>query len=130
MNNNGFNSSTISSSCKEFKLQGIVSYNSSKSSISISKVEYCGDEKETKYDYITCNLYERNKSDNKLISACDKKDNITMDDFLKELSFNITNYEQSCKKFESDILRLEIVGVKGGVDERFIVPLHLDERCN
>ena len=129
VNGNNFNSNMISSSCKEFKIQGIVSYNSNKSSISISKVEYCGNKSDKKYDTITCTLYERNNNKNITVSDCDKKENVTLDEFLKELSFNIVNYEQSCKKYESDILRLEIVTADDDVDEKFIVPLHLDERC-
>ena len=128
-NNNSFNSNALSSSCSEFKLQGIVSYNSSKSSISISKVEYCGNKDDKVYKSITCNLYERTNNTNKVISSCDKKDDITLDDYLKELSFNIVNYEQSCKKYKSDTLRLEIVATDKEADEKFVVPLHLDERC-
>jgi len=74
-------------------------------------------------------LYERNNNTNKIVSNCDTKENITLDEFLKELSFNIVNYEQSCKKYESDILRLEIVTKDNDKDEKFVVPLHLDERC-
>lgn len=128
-NNNSFNSNTISSSCQEFKLQGIVSYNNNKSSISISKVEYCGKKENKKYDSITCTLYERSGNANVVISSCQKKNNITLDDYLKELSFNIVNYEQSCKKYESDVIRLEIVTSDNNIDEKFLVPLHLDERC-
>ena len=124
-----FNSNSLSSLCSEFKLQGVLSYNNSKSSISISKIEYCGKKNETNYDSITCTLYENNKSGKKIVSTCDKKDNVSLDDYLNDLSFNITNYEQSCRKYESGVLRLEIIAVENNNEEKYIVPLSLDEKC-
>ncbi len=127
---NDFNSSTISSQCKEFKLQGIISYNVNKSAISISKIEYCGNKDDTRYNKLSCKLYEQTKSDKKVVAICDEKNDITLNDFLNGLSFNITNYEQSCKKYESGVLRLEIIGTsEGGIEEKYVVPLSLDEKC-
>ena len=124
-----FNSNSLSSQCKEFKLQGVLSYNNSKSSISISNVEYCGTKNDINYDSITCTLYESNNSNKKIVSTCDKKDNISLEEYLKELSFNITNYEQSCKRYESGVLRLEIIATENNNEEKFVVPLSLDEKC-
>ena len=124
-----FNSNSLSSQCKEFKLQGVLSYNNSKSSISISNVEYCGTKNDINYDFITCTLYESNNSNKKIVSTCDKKDNISLEEYLKELSFNITNYEQSCKRYESGVLRLEIIATENNNEEKFVVPLSLDEKC-
>ena len=128
-NKGDFNSLGLSSSCQEFKLQGIISYNSNKSAISISKIEYCGDKNDEIYDNISCTLYETNKDGNKVVTTCDSKENIKLEEFLNNLSFNITNYEQSCKKYDDGVLRLEIVVNKNNTDEKFIVPLKLDEKC-
>ena len=124
-----FNSKSISSSCKEFKIQGILSYNSNKSSIAISNIEYCGEKNEEKYDPLKCTLYEKNNKGDNIVTKCEEKGNVTLEDFLNGLSFNITNYSQSCKKYESGVLRLEIVGTKNKVEEKFTVPLSLDEKC-
>ena len=124
-----FNSKSISSSCKEFKIQGILSYNSNKSSIAISNIEYCGEKNEEKYDSLKCTLYEKNNKGDNIVTKCEEKGNVTLEDFLNGLSFNITNYSQSCKKYESGVLRLEIVGTKNKVEEKFTVPLSLDEKC-
>ena len=128
-NNGGFKSTTISSSCKEFNLQGVLSYDKSKTSISISKIEYCGNEGEKKYDKISSVLYENVNNKKVIISTGDEEKDITLKDYLDKLSFNITNYEQQCKTYKSNTISLEIIGINNKKEEKFVIPLTLEEDC-
>ena len=52
LNKDNFNFKTITTTCKEFKVKGTIAYDSTKSSINISKIEYCGGDDKTNYDKI------------------------------------------------------------------------------
>jgi transcriptional regulator with XRE-family HTH domain len=128
-NNGKFKSTRLSSSCKQFDLQGILSYDKNKSSISISNIEYCGNEDKIEYDEISSKLYEKVNDNNVEIASSDTEYNIELKKYLDKLTFNITNYEQQCKNYKSNIIGLEIIGIKNGVEEKFIIPLTLEEDC-
>ena len=68
--NNSFQFKTLSTSCSAFKLSGSIAYNSSKSSIYISNIDYCGGDDNTIYEKIECNLYEVNDNVSSFISSC------------------------------------------------------------
>ncbi len=129
VNNNAFKSAKISSSCKEFNLQGILSYDKTKSSISISNIEYCGNEDEKVYEEISSILYEKVGDKDIVIDSGKKEQNITLKDYLNKLSFNITNYAQKCKNYKSNNISLEIIGINNKVEEKYVVPLSLEEDC-
>lgn len=109
-NNNDFYFKTLSSGCENFNVSGSISYNDKKSSIYISNVNYCGEKNNTKYKKIECNLFEKHKTENTLISTSNyQKDKlITLEDFLKDLYFTIDNYNQTCKDYSDNSLFFEI----------------------
>lgn len=131
LNNNGkFKSNKLSSACKQFNLQGVISYDKSKTAISISQIEYCGDEDKKSYEELSSVLYERVDGNNIEIATGKTEKNITLKEYLDKLTFNITNYEQQCKSYKSNIIGLEIIGINNEVEEKFIIPLTLEEDCD
>lgn len=128
---NDFEFKTISSSCNDFKLVGSIAYNKSKSSIYINNITYCGDKEYTKYDEISCTLFESSGNSIQVISSyeyVDKK-RISLDEFLNNLSFKIDDYEQVCKNFKKDSLYLEITAKNNGEITMHKIPLVLDDNC-
>ena len=75
--NNSFEVKTISSVCKDFEIEGTISYDRKKSIIYISNIKYCGINDDTKYKKIECNLYQNNKEKNIKLKAINynKKNN-------------------------------------------------------
>ena len=114
---------TLSTTCDIFKVTGSIAYDSKKSSIYLSNINYCGGDDNNKYDDITCNLYE----DDKLVYSCDSKSNITLEDYLKELSIKVDNYAQTCKMYKDDSLFLQIDASKKSVTTTYKIPLKLDD---
>ncbi len=130
--NNSFEFKTLKSSCDNFNISGIISYNDLKSSIYISDITYCGPDDQTIYDNITCTLYEKNNDSSKIIDTCDydKNSKTTLEDFLKDVSFTVDNYQKICKKYKQDSLYLEIQGTDE--NEKTIsykIPLKLENDC-
>ena len=117
----------ISTTCKDFNIYGIISYNANKSAIYIPKIEYCGTDKNIKFRSIECTLYEKEADLTKKISSYNELDtNITLEEFLKNVSFHVDNYEQICKSFDANRLYLEI---KGQVDDNnlfYNIPLVIE----
>ena len=131
-NNNNFESKTISSLCEDYKISGVISYNESKSTIYIPKIEYCGEKLEDKYKEISCTLYEKKNSIIKEIDTFSYNDNkeITISEFMNLVSFNVDNYFKICKSF-SDSLFLDIKAV-GNDNKMFFhtIALTVDDKCN
>ena len=102
--NNNFEFKTLSSNCTDFNLYGSIAYNDSKSSIYISHIIYCGKEDTTKYKEIECTLYESNDKTKTEISKVNyNQDNIiTLEEYLKDITFNIDNYEKTCKTYKEN----------------------------
>lgn len=114
----------IKTTCDEFILKGVAAYSNDKTSIHISKLEYCGNEQDDVYSEITCAFYEEGK-EKTLLSNCDKKTNITLKDFLKDLTLKMEHEKNNCRIFKEDELYLEIKAD----DKNFIIPIILDS-CN
>lgn len=106
-----FEFKTISSNCTDFKLSGSIAYNEKKSVIYISNIEYCGNNENEVYKSIISKLYEKNNNLESIIGTCNHKDNtnITLKEYLKDVSFNVSNDKQRlCKNYSNDNLYLEI----------------------
>ena len=123
-----FEFKTISANCNQFKLSGSIAYNVNKSSIYISHIEYCGEEDTTIYQRLECNLYEVNQNTETKIQEYVKKDtSMTLEEFLKDITFKIDNYEQQCKIYKNENLYLQINATdKNGKTTTYKVPLSLD----
>ncbi len=125
--NSGFNTSSVSSMCSDFDVNGMITYDKNKSSIFISKVNYNGCEDNIIYKRIECNLYE----DNILIKSCIVKENTTLKEYLNEVSFYIDNYEQVCKNYDNNTIKLNIKAIKDdGSVKNYEIPLNLENNCN
>ena len=120
------------SNCEEFTLTGSAAYNTDKTSIYISDVNYCGKEKNTIYQEIECSLYENYKNTKTRIGTCGKSSEaITLDKFLDTVQLNVNNYVASCKMFVSSSLSLEIQAIdETGKITTYQIPIALEENCN
>lgn len=127
----GFSFKTISSTCSNFNITGSIAYNSKKSSIYISDVNYCGKEDNNKYIKIECILYEKNGDKENIISKLNyNKEPITLDDFLKTLNIKIDEYERTCKKYSKNSLFLKIKAQnEDGSIKKHVIPLSLEDNC-
>lgn len=127
--NDNLHSKTISTTCDDFNIYGIISYNANKSAIYIPKIEYCGNNKNTSFDKIECSLYEKNGDITKKISSYNHvaKENVTLDEFLKNVSFHVDNYLKMCKEYNENSLYLEIKGETKDNNIFYNIPLIIEE---
>ncbi len=107
--NDDFHFKTLTTECEFFKISGNISYNNKKSAIYINNIEYCGGEDNKEYKMIECILYETNNNmETKISTSKSNKENIKLEDFLKDLTLTIDNYKKTCNEYKNDSLYLEI----------------------
>ena len=132
-NNKGdFQFKTLSSSCKDFKLEGVLSYSKNKSAIYISNISYCGKELNSKFNEIECNLYENNNQIKTKIASYkyNRGTPISLEGFLKDTKFINEDYTSICDKYTKNSLELEIIGTKiDGEIYSHIIPVSIDDNC-
>ena len=124
-----FEFKTITSNCTDFNVTGSIAYNKEKSSIYISSINYCGNEKLEKYDSIKCSFYEDNGKVKTIIDNCKQSENLNLKDYLQNVTFQIDNYIQTCKKYNENSLYLEIEAIKEGKVTQYKIPLKLKDNC-
>lgn len=126
--NKGFEFKIITSGCNNFDISGSMSYDNNKSVIYINNITYCGAKDDTRYENITCSLFEKHDSNKKELSICDKKYETTLEEFLKDTTFHVDN--TSCKNYSSDHLYLEIYATKtNGEKILYEVPMRIQDSC-
>lgn len=126
----GFEFTTISSKCSAFKITGSAAYNQDKSSIYISNIEFCGKEDKNIYQEINCILYEKEKDKQNTISSCEKRENITLEEFLKEVNIQVDSYSTMCKKLTSSTMMIEITAItKDQKEVTYTIPLEWNDKC-
>jgi len=133
LNKNDFEFKTLSSDCGNFNIFGSLAYNSNRTHIYISKVEYCGGDDTTKYAKIECVLYESKGEIEQRIDShsVTKPGGITLEEFLKDLSFNIDNYSALCKEFSESNIFLQIYATdKNDKVTSYKIPLNAQEKCH
>lgn len=127
INRSNFHFGTINSTCDEFKISGSVAYNSSKTSIYISDVKYCGEENNTNYKRIESTLFlSKNNVDKSIYS--DSKENISLNDYLDNFSMQVNS--NICIDFDGELL-LSIIAYDQ--DEKatiYKIPLTLSDSCS
>ncbi len=125
--NSNFHFGTINSTCDDFKISGSVAYNSSKTSIYISDVKYCGDEDNIEYKRIESTLFlSKNNVDKSLYN--DSKENVSLKDYLDEFSMQVNS--NICINFDGELL-LSIIAYDQ--DEKatiYKIPLSLSDSCS
>ena len=129
-NDSDYEFKTITTTCSDFKIAGSAAYNKDKATIYISNVEFCGKEDTTKYKTITCTLYETDNDSKTKISNCDKKKNINLEDFLKELQVNTNHSSKTCKNLSKSSLTLEIKAKdENNKTITYTIPIKLNDSC-
>lgn len=107
--NEDFSFKTLKTTCDNFNISGTIAYNKNKSSIYIANIEYCGGEDKEKYKSIECTLYEKEGDTNKKINSNKSiKENITLEEYLSNVTFAIDNYSKICEEYKEDNLYLTI----------------------
>lgn len=125
-----FEFKTITTTCEEFKVSGSIAFNQNKTSINISKIDYCGGDDKTIYDKIECGLYEEENNSKAQITTCKKiGNNEKLEDYLKEVEVAVDDYKQICKGFTHNSLYLEIKASKNNKTTIYKVDLTLNDNC-
>lgn len=131
-NNDDFNFKILSSSCENFNISGSISYNDKKSSIYITNIKYCGEQNIEEYEYIECILYETNNNIEKKISSFiyNEEKKITLEEFLKQITFSVDDYKKTCKDYSDNSLYLSINAKnKSYKITSYKIPLSLEQSC-
>jgi len=129
-NNDNYEFKTITTTCSDFKISGSAAYNKDKATIYISNVEFCGKEDKTKYKSITCTLYERYNNTKTKISNCNKKKDINLEDYLKEVQINTNHSSKTCKNLSKSSLTLEIEAKdENNKITKYTIPIKLNDSC-
>jgi len=127
-----FNFNTLSSDCSNFNVSGNIAYNDKKSSIFITRIEYCGNNDKEKYKEIECSLYESNNNIDKKISYCAHKENfdITLKEYLQTVTIVVDDYKSICKDYSKNNLYLN-VSAKDSNDKitTYKIPIILENNC-
>lgn len=130
--NESFHFKTLSSSCKNFTIKGTLAYNNNQSSIYISNIDYCGGDDKIKYKKIECILYEKEKDNvTKLIKKnTSKESNIAIEEYLKDFTFKINNYDRLCKTYSKNSLYLTIKATNNNDKvTTYDIPLTINDDC-
>lgn len=129
--NESFKFKTLTSSCSNFNISGNISYNTQKSAIYISNINYCGGDDNTEYDEIECILYEETKKEKIEISSYvyDKNEKITLEEFLKDVTFIIDNYDKVCRDYSNNTLNLVIKAKLDNKTVNYEIPLSINDSC-
>lgn len=130
--NESFHFKTLSSSCNNFTIKGTLAYNNNQSSIYISNIDYCGGDNKIKYKKIECILYEKEKDNvTKLIKKnTSKESNITIEEYLKDFTFKINNYDRLCKTYSKNSLYLTIKATNNNDKvTTYDIPLTINDDC-
>lgn len=106
-NVSGFEFRTLSTRCRDFELQGSISYDEHKTAVQITSVEYHGENAAEKYSRIECDLYEKNGDMIKQIAHTESNDT-TMQDFLHCIVLTADGYQRICDVYNDDNLSLVI----------------------
>ncbi len=126
-----FKFKTLSTTCNEFKVTGTIAYDSKKSSINISNIDYCGGDDDTIYDSISCELYEEEGKDKTLISKCNKEGTSQkLEEYLEEVEVKVDDYEQKCKSYTHNKIYLEIKADKDKKTTVYKIDLDLNNNCD
>lgn len=131
---NNFTFSKIASDNHLFTIKGVMAYNKNKKSIYISEINYANND-EPKYKSIECILYESNDNIEKKISSLysiSKNDSLSsLSELLKDLEFNIDDYDCTCSNIECNNLYLIINAINSNNDViTYNIPIDIIPICN
>ncbi len=127
---NTFEFKTLSSQSELFKLTGSIAYNEDKTSIYISDVTYKGEDSTVEYKEIKSTLYEIEGKTKTEVSTYNKTFLTTLDNFIKEMTFNIDNHARVCEEYTEESLLIEILATtKDDKTTKYEIPIKISENC-
>ena len=129
-NHGSFETRELGSSCKDFNIYGTVSYDETKTHITIGKVNYCGKEDNNVYKKIESILYSIHTDGTEMkMAEGDTLSDITLKNYLDELKFNTSS--NTCSIMKGIKLKLVIKAyTDDNVSTTFEIPLNLgDTTC-
>lgn len=126
-----FEMRTIETTCNDFNLSGTIAYNKNKTAIFISEIDYCGLNKDQIYDTITSTLYQNENNKIKNIITNKEKNNLSLNDYLKDLTYHVDNYKSTCLDYNKNELYIEIeLQKKNESTITYTIPLKINDTCN
>lgn len=121
----------ISTSCDNFNITGSMAYNKDKTSLYISSVEFCGSDDNVIYDSISCSLYENHNGNEEEISSCDIDKNISLKEYLKDVSISVDGYNLSCKNTaDSNMYLLINASLNDNKNVVYKIPITMQDNCS
>ena len=129
-NHKSFETRELGSSCKDFNINGTVSYDTNKTHIYISNIDYCGKEDNNVYKKIESILYSIHTDGTEMkMAEGDTFNDITLKNYLDELKFNTSS--NTCSIMKGIKLKLVIKAyTDDNVSTTFEIPLNLgDTTC-
>ena len=126
-----FEMRTIETTCNDFNLSGTIAYNKNKTAIFISEIDYCGLNKDQIYDTITSTLYQNENNKIKNIITNKEKNNLSLNDYLKDLTYHVDNYKSTCLDYNKNELYIKIeLQKKNESTITYTIPLKINDTCN
>ena len=126
-----FEMRTIETTCNDFNLSGTIAYNKNKTAIYISEIDYCGLNKDQIYDTITSTLYQNENNKEKIIITNKEKNNLSLNDYLKDLTYHVDNYKSTCLDYNKNELYIKIeLQKKNESTITYTIPLKINDTCN
>ena len=129
-NHGTFETRELGSTCKDFNINGTVSYDTNKTHIYISNIDYCGKEDNNVYKKIESTLYSIHTDGREMeMAKGDSINNITLKNYLDELKFNTSS--NTCSIIKGIQLKLVIKAyTDDNISTTFEIPLKLgDTTC-
>lgn len=112
----------------EFTVDGSIASINNNTYINITSIVY-NIEDNTIYDSIKATLYENYNNENIKIADCKEEGkNITLNNHLKDVKFNIDDYKTNCKNEPN--LYIEIKATKNNILTSYKIGLNLDDVCD
>lgn len=126
-----FEMRSIETTCNDFNLSGTIAYNKDKTAIFISEIDYCGLNKDQIYDTITSTLYQNENNKEKIIIINKEKNNLSLNDYLKDLTYHVDNYKSTCLDYNKNELYIKIeLQKKNESTITYTIPLKINDTCN
>ena len=121
----------ILSVCNDLNLSGTIAQKKDKTAIFISEIDYCGLNKDQIYDTITSTLYQNENNKEKIIITNKEKNNLSLNDYLKDLTYHVDNYKSTCLDYNKNELYIKIeLQQKNESTITYTIPLQINATCN
>lgn len=124
---------TLSSACDDFIISGSLAYDDDHSFLHISDVSYCGKKDDSDYQTIACTLYEKDGNTKVSLSECNYQgeNTIKLEQFLKDVEFELDQFSRNCQNNEKDWLYLEINATdSNNHTTHYEIPLSMKQLCS